>query len=178
MANIVEANRIRASLWHRLLGVGAVVTALVGIYLAVFDPPFHSTGHVTDRMKAAIMATFIHHEFSPPYVSRAPARLGCPVDVLGSTQARDEVIVYAVVHCWSSGPACKESDYDGTSGIVARLRGDVVVSASYDDAIDYEGGMEEAKIYPKALRTKAFNLMDDDGPAGYDRLAHKIAGCP
>lgn len=175
MANIVEANRIRGPLSHRILAVGAVATALVGVYFA-FNPRFHSTGHVSERQKAAISAAFIHHEFSPPF-PRSQPRIGCPVDVLGSTRVGRELVVYTVIHCWSSDRACKDSGYDGTDGMVARLRGDVVVSAAYDDAIDYEGGMEEAKIYPKSLRTKAFNLMDDDGPSGYDKLAQQMAGC-
>jgi hypothetical protein len=63
-------------------------------------------------------------------------------------------------------------------GRCSRLHSLGEAASSYDDADDYESGIEEAKIYPRALRSKALNLMNYDGPPGYDKLAMTIEGCP
>jgi hypothetical protein len=64
-----------------------------------------------------------------------------------------------------------------TDGVVAHLVRRKVTSVQFDDAIDYQGTLDEAKIYPPALRYRAFDLMDSGGPDGYDAKAKSIAGC-
>jgi hypothetical protein len=166
--------------WQRLAAVGAfvgIVALVVFVWLVVVSartPIFVSDAQVTASQKQAIASYLMRYEnFFRDHHTRA----GCPVKVLGASAAKGPVVIaYAVVHCFTAGPKCGTLT-DETDGIVARLRGNRVLSARVDDAIDYQSGLAEEKIFPAGLRSQAFSDMDGDGPPGYDALAMRIAGC-
>jgi hypothetical protein len=105
------------------------------------------------------------------------ARVGCPVAVLGADRIAPRLRVYTVVHCTSVTVQCSGGT-DYTEGLVADLIGTEVVSVKRDDAINYDGMIAQASIYPPALRSAAIDDMNHDGPPWLTSLAAKAAGCP
>jgi hypothetical protein len=151
-----------------LLGATVVVAGLR--LIGVIQPIFISSATISAVQRAAIGAYAARHE------EINDAHVGCPVDVLAARKTKPGVVAYTVVHCWTGDSRCRGGD-DFTIGVVAHLTGGVVRSAGFDDAIDYQGEIDEAKIFPTALRQRAIDLMDSDGPSGYDVRAKVIAGC-
>lgn len=165
--------------WHsaRTAGFIAVIGAVV-LLLGVLNVLgvigwYRSNTTISSTEKAQIANYYLAHERFYDHHARA----GCPVDVLGADRHENLTTAYTVVHCWTSGPRCQPLS-DETSGVVAHLIDGNVRSEQFDDADDYAGSKSELSIYPRLLRGKAFDLIDSDGPSGYDKKAMLMAGCP
>jgi hypothetical protein len=173
------ARRARTRRQVQGLGVFTLIVVVLAVPTLVWRlvsdrlQTYVSNAHVTASQKAEIAAYYVAHD---PF-GDGHTHAGCPVDVLGAHRAGLMTTAYTVVHCWTGDAHCGLLS-DGTTGVVARLVDGRVRSEVYDDAVDYGGARSEASIYPNALRRDAFNLMDSDGPRGYDKTAMVMSGCP
>jgi hypothetical protein len=157
-----------------LIGGGAAAVLLVGVLNAVGAiGPYRSNTSISPTEKTRIASYFLAHDSFRDHHARA----GCPVDVLGAHRDGAITTAYTVIHCWTAGPHCGPLS-DATAGVVARLIDGKVTSEQFDDGIDYAAAKSELSIYPRLLRSKAFGLIDGDGPASYNSTAMIMAGCP
>jgi hypothetical protein len=127
---------------------------------------------VTSAQRAAITRYYV----TRLWLADGYARVGCPVAVLGAARIGRRLRVYAVIHCTSATSRCTGGT-DYTEGLVTDLIGTKIVGVKRDDAIDYNGMIAEASIYPPALRSTALNYINYGGPAWLRKLAAEAAGC-